>query len=406
MDAASECAPLNTSQPVIAAQPPLRIAFVITGLDVGGAEMMLWKLLSRIDRTRFAPSVIALSGTATTMLPAFRQLGIPCELLGWRGTGRDAIGGLQRLYRALRRREPDLVQGWMYHGNIAATLAAACAGLKVPVLWNVRATLMEPRHEKRLTAFLIWLSGRLSFSAARIINNSAASAAEHERRRGYLPGKRVILPNGFDTDKFKPCAAARAALRKALHVDHDTLLVGHVARYHPMKDHDNFVQAAACVARAHAQTHFVMAGEGVDVSNRELMRLVAAYGLEDRIHLVGPQDDVRQITAALDIQVSSSSSGEAFPNVVGEAMSCGVPCVVTDVGDSAAVVGDSGVTVPPRDPQALADGISRLIVLGAAGRADLGARARQRTIDHFSLDAVVRQYEALYMQVYRERRSN
>jgi glycosyltransferase involved in cell wall biosynthesis len=382
---------------------PLRITFVVTGLAVGGAEMMLWKLLSRLDRARFEPIVISLSEQATAMLPRFRQLGVPCELLGWR-LGVHALTGMRRLARILQALEPDIVQGWMYHGNIAATLASRLAGLKAPVLWNVRAMLMEHQKEKPGTALMIRLGGMLSFSPAKIINNSAASADEHEVRMGYRSSKRVILPNGFDTDTFRPSPEARSALRKFLGLAEDALLIGLVARYHPIKDHRTFLHAAALVKAICPAARFVLAGEHVDASNPDLAALLVQYGVTHEVHLIGPRDDVHAVSAALDIQVCSSSS-EGFPNVIGEAMSCGVPCVVTDVGDCAYVVADTGVTVPPRNPQALAAGITRLIEIGPDKRAELGARARERAIDKFSLEAVVRGYEELYLQMHEIARS-
>ena len=384
---------------------PIRVTFVITGLAVGGAEMMLWKLLSKMDRDQFEPSVICLSGQAVEMLPAFERLGIHCEVLGWRAS-HHAITGIRALARALRVLAPDVVQGWMYHGNIAVTLATRLARMDVPVLWNIRATLMERRHEKAATALMIRLGGLLSFSPARIINNSASSASQHEKRRGYRASKRVILPNGFDTDRFRPSSDARVALRRELRLAEDALLIGLIARYHPMKDHRTFLRAAALVSQSHPHVRFVMAGGGVDEANPELASLITESGMGARAHAVGPRDDVHLLTAALDIQVSSSSSGEGFPNVIGEAMASGVPCVVTDVGDSAEVIGETGVCVPSRDPRALAAGIVKLIELGPEGRARLGLRARERAIERFSLDAVVRQYEALYRQLFNEKRSS
>jgi glycosyltransferase involved in cell wall biosynthesis len=312
---------------------------------------------------------------------------------------------MTQLARALRARRPDVIQGWMYHANIAATLTRAWTRLDAPVLWNIRASLMERRHEKWRTLLLIRLGGKLSFSPARIINNSAASALEHEREMGYRAAKRVVLPNGFDTDRFRPSPTARAAVRASLGLADSTLLIGCIGRYHPMKDHRAFLRAAALVAQARGDVSFVLAGKGVEPANAELADLIAEHALDDRVHLLGPRSDIAEITASLDISVSSSSSGEGFPNVIGEAMSCAVPCVVTDVGDSAAVVGDAGITVPPRDCQALAQAVLRLIDLGGTGRAALGLRARQRAIERFSLDAVVRQYEDLYTQVHQEQRS-
>jgi glycosyltransferase involved in cell wall biosynthesis len=388
-----------------AAPPPraLRIAFVATCLDTGGAEVMLWKLLSRIDRARFDPCVIALSGEQTSMVPAFRALGLDCEVLAWR-KAREPLGGIRRLAKTLRARDPDIVQGWMYHGNVAATLGAAWARLDAPVLWNIRASLMERRFEKRLTRLLIRLGGKLSSTPAAIVNNSEASAVQHETLMGYDPRNRVVLPNGFDTDKFRPSASIRGALRDALAVDSDALLVGLVARYHPMKGHALFLRAAAIVSRDQPLAQYVLVGEGVDADNPELGRLIQEYGLEGRVHLLGVRDDMHAITPALDVLVCASSSGEGFPNVLGEAMCCAVPCVATDVGDSAAIVGDTGIVVPAGDAEALAKGILTLTAIGRAGREELGERARRRAIEQFSLNAIVRRYENLYSSVHRQRK--
>ena len=146
---------------------------------------------------------------------------------------------------------------------------------------------------------------------------------------------------------------------------------------------------------------FILAGTEVEPSNRELMNLISSLGLEPSVRLLGRRNDIPEITAALDI-ASSSSYGEGFSNAIGEAMSCGVPCVVTDVGDSAWIVGDTGKVVPPRDPTALANALRELVNMGAVARRALGERARQRVVENFSLEAVVRQYEDLYESVYQQ----
>lgn len=378
---------------------PIRVVFVVTALTAGGAEMMLWKLLSRIDRSRFEPRVVALSGDTAGMLPSFVQIRVPCDSLGMR-PGIGSMAQLARLRRMVRAWAPDIVQGWMYHGNVAASLACAFLRPPLPVLWNVRATLIEPAHNKRLTAFTIWASGKLAFSAARIINNSVASAIEHEQHFGYRASKRVILPNGFDTDTFRPSTDARLSIRHSLGLPPGALLIGLIGRYHPMKDHAGFLRAASLLRERCPDAQYVLAGERIDHANAELMRWVQVRGLSSHVHLLGQRSDMETVTAALDVAVSSSSSGEGFPNVIGEAMSCGVPCVVTDVGDSASIVGDTGRSVPPRDAEALARALEELVTMRTAERMVLGERARRRIIEHFSLDSIVRQYEHLYAEVH------
>jgi glycosyltransferase involved in cell wall biosynthesis len=362
--------------------------------------MMLWKLLSRMDRSRFEPLVFALSSNADGMLDRFKQIGVDCHLIGMKPSV-DALAGLFRLGRALRRVTPDIVQGWLYHGNVAATIASGLIRIRPPVLWSIRCTLPKRlSQEKWQSALTIWAGAKLSFSAARIIHNSFASAVEHEGRLGYRRNGRVILPNGFDTDVFRPSAEARIAVRKMLHVPDDTILVGLVGRYHPQKDHRNFLQAAALVRRTHANVHFLLVGEGITRTNAHLNRMVHELDLCECAHLVGPRDDVDVITAALDVACCSSAYGEGFANVIGEAMSCGVPCAVTDVSDAARIVGDTGKVVAARDSEALARAIGELIDMGSAKRQALGSLARERVIENFSLDAIVRQYEQLYLSVY------
>lgn len=382
--------------------PRIRIAFVLTELTLGGAEMMLWKLLSRIDRSRFEPFVFALSSRADGMLERFNQIDVYCTLLGMKPR-LDAVAGLFRLASRLRTVTPDIVQGWLYHGNVAATLASGLIAKRAPVLWSIRCTLPERlSQEKWQSALTIWLGGKLSFCATRIIHNSASSAYEHEQRLGYRAARRVVLPNGFDTDVFRPSPEAKLAIRRELRIPADTPLIGLIGRYHPMKDHANFLGAAALVAKTHPEAHFVLAGARVDARNADLMRIVHELGLTGRTHLLGQRDDVEAVTAALDIACSSSAYGEGFANVIGEAMSCGVPCVVTDVSDAAIIVGDAGVVVPPRDASALAAGLRQLVKLDAEQRKAIGLRAREHIVRDYSLDTVVRRYEQVYAQVHEE----
>ena len=378
----------------------IRIVFVLTALTLGGAEMMLWKLLSRIDRKRFDPYIVGLSARADSMLSRFQKIGVPCDLLGMRPR-LDASWRVLRLAKALRALKPDIVQGWLYHGNVAATLAAALTGIHAPVMWSIRGTLPTPREKNWRSSLIIRLSGALSSMPARIINNSIASAREHEERLGYPKDKGVILANGFDTDLFRPSPEARLALRTELGVASDAVLVGLVGRYHLMKDHANFLRAVAIVKKVRPEVYYVLVGANVDNQNAALSGLVAELGLGTQVRLLGPRHDMERVTAALDI-ACSASYGEGFSNVIGEAMSCAVPCAVTDAGDSARIVADTGKVVAPFDSAALAHAIQSLIDAGREERATLGVRARERVLQHFSLDAIVQQYEELYTRVYDE----
>jgi glycosyltransferase involved in cell wall biosynthesis len=304
-----------------------------------------------------------------------------------------------------RRIGPQLIQGWMYHGNLMAsmaTLALRKSALRksaprnrTPVLWNIRQTVYDLRNERWLTARFIRLGAALSAGPSAIIYNSQTSATQHQDL-GYRAEKRVIIPNGFDCQVLHPDEAAHKAMRAELGIADDTVLIGLVARYHPMKDHIGFLKAAGMIVRSHSQAKFVLAGTGVSSKQPELAEAVKQNELQDQVILLGERSDIPGLNNAFDIGCSASAWGEGFSNSIGEAMACGIPCAVTDVGDSAYIVGDSGLVSPPREPEALANAIERLIDMGAAGRQQLGAKARKRIETEFSLPAIVQRYEDLY----------
>ncbi len=376
----------------------MKIVYIITDLSTGGAQMMLYKLLSRISRERFTPVVISLMDRGTVG-DRIESLGIQVYPIGMK-QGKPTPASVWRFLRTIRQLQPDLIQGWMYHGNLAAQLARGFIPKPVSILWNIRNSLYSLDYEKTGTADVIKLCAKVSTLPKKIIYVSHVSANQHEKI-GYRANKTLVIPNGFDTEIFVPSSEAINSVRLELNVPLNTILIGLIGRYHPMKDHANFLKAAALFLKKYPgmAVQFVLAGDGVDSNNQSLWTLVKDLGLIDRIHLVGERHDIPRLTAALDIASSSSSYGEGFANVLGEAMSCGVPCVVTDVGDSAWIVDETGRVVPPRNPEALAIAWKELIDLGVEGRAVLGKAARARVIEHFSLDSVVGQYEALYESV-------
>ena len=370
---------------------------VITGLTTGGAETMLLKLLSAASG-KMEHMVVSL-GDEGTIGPRIAALGVPVHCLGLKRNAPNPFRALAIMPLA-RRIAPQLIQGWMYHGNLMASMAASAlrkseSRPKVPVLWNIRQTVYDLRRERWLTAKFIRLGARLSARSAAIIYNSQTSATQHEDL-GYRAEKRVIIPNGFDCQVLRPDDAARKAVRAELGVAEDNILIGLVARYHPMKDHAGFLRAAAIVAQDHPQVRFALAGSGVIAKQSELAEELKQNGLHDRVTLLGERSDIPRLNNAFEISCSASAWGEGFSNSIGEAMACGVPCAVTDVGDSGYLVGATGLVVPPSEPQALANAIVRLIDMGSAGRRQLGAKARNRIEAEFSLSAIVERYENLY----------
>ncbi len=374
----------------------IRVVHIITGLSTGGAERMLLKLLSRTDRTRFAPVVISLvdKGEVGSQVEA---LGVPLHTLNV-ARGMPSPAGLWRLVRILRRERPDIIQSWMYHGNIAAQLASWLYRPGTPVVWNIRGTHTNLAREPFLTALVIWLGARLSRQPVVIVNNSRTSATSHEQLLGYRGDRWRILPNGFDTENFVPSDDARSAIRASLGLPADALLISLVGRYHPVKGHADFLRAATILLKDYPSVHFVLVGQDVVDGNVALAHLLKDSSLRAAVHLLGPREDMATVTAAADIATSASLS-EGFSNSIGEAMSCGVPCVATDVGEASWIIGSTGRIVPASSPAALAAAWSELLAMGAEARRSLGRSARQRVLREFSLDAVVRQYEALYDEV-------
>jgi len=372
----------------------MRILHVITALDTGGAERMLLKLLSA-SQGEHCQAVVSLKDDGT-IGAQIRKLGIAVYGLGLRRNFPNPLSALSIL-PALRHFRPDLVQGWMYHGNIAASLAGKLARSLAPVVWNIRQSLSDLADQRRLTRAVIRLGATMSRFPAAVIYNSDSGARQHATY-GYRPVRHEIIPNGFDCSEFCPNDDAYRQFRSELAVQDDAILIGIVARYHPVKDHAGFLRAARLVAREHPQTRFVLVGPGVNQEQPVLSRTIAEYELQDRIFMLGERFDMPRLTAALDIACSASWA-EGFSNTIGEAMCCGVPCVVTDVGDSAHIVGDTGLCVPPRNPQAFANAIGQLIGSGATQRRDLGVAARRRIVKEFSLSAIWHRYETLYHEL-------
>jgi len=373
----------------------MKIIHIITGLSTGGAEMMLYKLLSRMDRNAFEAGVISLTDLGP-VADRITSLGIPVSALGMT-RGRPHPVMLWRLARLLREHSPDIVQTWLYHSDLIGGLAARLAGNR-RISWSIRQSNIDADSNKRSTVWTARTCAMLSSWLPERIICCSHSAMESHLALRYARQKMVVIPNGFDLEAFRPDHGTRARVRQELGLDHAVPLIGLVARFDPQKDHQNFIEAAARVGQSFPSVHFVLCGKDITPANPQLMAWIGRHGLSGRCHLLGIRDDVPRLVAALDIAVSSSLR-EGFPNVVGEAMACAVPCVVTDVGDSALIVGDTGIVVPPRDPEALAGGIIELLDMPPAERNAMGRRARERVEREFSLDSVVRQYEDIFHAV-------
>jgi len=372
-----------------------KILHIITALDVGGAEAMLQKLVLGCDRSRFEHEVIALTAVGT-IGRRLADSGVTVRDLGM-SPGRPNPRAFARLALWVRAARPDIVQTWMYHADLLGGVAAR-AVCRAPVIWGIRGSF-DPVKSKRN---MIWTARACALLSARIpqkIVSCSTDLADKHVRIGYHPQRMRVIPNGFDTFAYRPDHLARAAVRSELRIPLDAPLIGHLARWDPQKDHVGFVEAAVRVTQQRSDVHIIMCGTGVDDSNGAIAELIRRAGAHRRFHLLGCREDMPQIISALDLLVSSSIYGEGFPNVLGEAMACAVPCVTTDVGDSAIVVGATGRVTPPHNPDALSAAIAAMLALDPAEREALGHAARRRVEEHFALDRVVDQFAALYDEV-------
>jgi glycosyltransferase involved in cell wall biosynthesis len=382
--------------PPAAGRTSIRVAEIITGLNRGGAEIMLLRLLAAMDRQHVDPVVISLLPPGPLAVP-IAALGIPVHSVHL-GGGLKGFAGFGRLWSLLRRLRPDLVHTWMYHADlIGGTLARLATA--APVIWALHNSSLDPAQTRFATRLTARFNALLSYLVpARIVSCSRVAMAIH-RRLGYAAGRFALIPNGFDIDAFRPDPDQRAAVRAELGIPAAAPLVGAFGRFHPQKDHRNLCRAAARVATRRPDVHWLLAGADITPANARLAGWISETDVPERFHLLGERDDMPRLTAALDLLVVASSFGEAFPLVIGEAMACAVPAVATDVGDVGLMIGDTGRVVPPRDPAALAAAVLGLLDLDADALAALGAAARARISAEFALPAVAARYEALYDEV-------
>ena len=361
-----------------AARRPPSIAFLIPSLEPGGAERQLVGLATGLHDLGWTVRVIAFAdGGAFADELAAR--GVRVETLGKGGRLDLPAFGL-RLIRSLRRARPDVIHPYLLTPSIAATLVRPFVP-RARVVWGVRTSNMELARYGRSGVIAFAISRRLARFADLIVCNSRAGL-EHHAAAGYPRERMIVIPNGIAAERFRPDPEARRAVRAELGIPPEAPVFGAVGRLDPVKDHPAFLAAAARVAAAEPAARFLCVGGGPAEYRRELADRAAELGIADRVMFTGPRTDLPAVTSALDVAVSSSAWGEGFPNVVAEAMACGVPCVVTDVGDSALVVGETGWVVPPSQPMELADAMIAAI-RSEPERQRRGLAARDRIVTEY-----------------------
>ena len=372
------------------------ILHIITSTDVGGAELVLYQYLAHCQAERFTHQVLSLAPLGIVG-EKIARLGIPVDSLQL-PSGLAGALAFPHLSRIIQGQSISIVHCWMYHANLLGGLAARRAG--IPSIWAIHHHDLDPALLKRNTILVARLGAKLSRALPqKIVYCAHSSRLEHERI-GYDHTKGLVIPNGFDTRAFAPHPAQRRTARERFSIPPGALVVGHAGRFHPTKGHHDLLRAARLIRHELDNVVFLLCGAHVESSNSQLRAWVDELGLADSVILAGQQADMPAFYNALDVLVSSSLS-ESFPNAIGEAMSCGIPCIVTDVGDSSYLVGNTGLIVPPADPAQLAAATLRLLK-DSSLRRGMGAAARRRILASFSIEGMTIEMDSLYAAILRK----
>lgn len=365
------------------------ILHIISGLNNGGAEGVLYRLCKYDSKHQHVVVSMMNEGKYG---PLLREAGVVMFCLNM-PQGRVTFSGLWHLFKFVRQHKPDVVQTWMYHADLIGGVIARLAGMR-NVFWNIRHTTLEPGKSKKSTILIAKLCAYLSGFIPKGIVCCAQEAVRVHSELGYKYSKMIVIGNGYDLDILNPNDDLAIRFKTELNIKTNTALLGMVGRFNPQKDHFGLLTALSMIKDRSSYFKVALIGSDLNSSNSALNDQIKKLGLEANLLLLDQRMDVPAIMNGLDIHVLSSSS-EGFPNVLAESMACGTPCVTTDVGDAAIIVGDTGWVVPPKDPQALANAILEAMEEQQNNPQAWQARkqaCRQRIVDDFSIEKMLTRY--------------
>lgn len=366
--------------------------------------MNLFRLLSGLDRKVFINHVVSLLPTGQIGI-LIQSLGIEVDHLNFRrGIPNPFL--LVKLIKTYRKFAPCIIHCWMHHSNfIGALLGITNRGTSI--VWDVHHSATALSSDKLLTRAITFSCGTLSWidSATSSIVLRGPATKKNYIDYGYNPSKMNVIPNGFDMDVFCPDRNGGQKIKSEFGFSPDLHLIGIIARFHPDKDILTFLQAANLAIKKREDLRFIMAGEGLDDNNSSLKELIRDYGLARFTKLLGVRNDIPAVMNSLDL-LTLTSVTECFPNVIGEAMACAIPCVATDVGDTSHIIGDAGKTVQVKQPEKIAEAWLDIISLDRKQKIVLGEKALRRIRDNFQLHQMVHSYQEIYNSVLTERRKS
>lgn len=368
----------------------MKVMHIISGLNDGGAEGVLYRLCIYDNQ---AKHIVVSMMNEGKYGPLLKAKGIQVHSLNM-SAGKFSFPAAWLLFRLIRHNRPDLVQTWMYHADFFGGLIAKIAGIK-RVFWNVRHTNFHQGKSKRSTLRVLAACKYLSSWMPKFIIYCAHEAQVVHESLGYKREIAKVISNGYDFKTFYPNLQYEMALRSEIKISKNSNLLGLVGRFNPQKDHNNLISALSLVKASGYEFSLVLIGDGMNNDNHALTKMIEISKISSKVHLLGQRSDISLVMNAIDLHILPSSHGEAFPNVLAEAMACGTPCVTTDVGDAALIVGQTGWVVTPQDPQALADSIIKAIEemqnkpIIWAKRKDA---CRERVTEMFSIEKMLTAY--------------
>lgn len=374
----------------------IKVLHITTGLGVGGAESILVDLLKNMDSRRIDQSVLCL-GSPVRRIELDDFDGVNIEYLDLDRSVYDLLSKIRTLRYHINNHKPDIVQTWMYHADLLGGIAAKLEG--IPVVWGLFTGNLEWKHYKIRTLLIIKLCAVVSHFVPEFVLSCSHRGVEEHGRIGYSKKRMKYVTTGFDTVRFNQDKFQGTNYRLSLGIDADLLLIGIVARFDPQKDYESLFRAIS-IFRLKTRKFVVLVAGGYGVGDKDnpFSKLIGKHQLEEYVVALGYVSDIVGFYNSLDLMVLSTH-GEGLPRVIGEAMATGVPCIATDVGDIAKIVGKTGIVVPRSNPEKFSDAIRIMSSWTGAEKLQKGEQARQRIIDEYSIDRMVVEYTEIYEQL-------
>lgn len=374
----------------------IKICFLIRQLNDGGAQRQLIALASNLDQKRFQTTIITFYDGGR-FADDIKQSPHVSHVSLKKKDRWDIAGFVIRLIKLVKKVDPDILHGYLPTSNILSVILSILFS-NVKIVWGIRVSNIDLDQYDTLTRLNYRLESILSRFTDLIIVNSESGFKFH-LANGFPKGKMIVIPNGIDSKRFKPLPYARQSLRAEWEIRENEVLIGFVGRLDPMKDHTTFINAASVLITKHSNIRFAVVGNGPVEYKTKLLNLSDSLGLTKHLLWIDARSDMPEVYNAFDI-ATIASYGEGFPNVVAEAMACGIPCVVTDAGDTKKIVGDIGIVVPPGNPQALADGWETMI---SKLSSELGLSARQWIEEQYGIDNLVHKTESVLLNILKRK---